>query len=80
MEEFSKNINKLIELDEREIRYETNKLLCDLSMKKRTKIDEIKTVKTKLKILNFCNYLIFNIRFVIQILKVSKMAINFWLA
>ena len=77
MEEFSKNINKLIELDKREIRYETNKLLCDLSMKKRTKIDEIKTVKTKLKILNFCNHLIFNIRFVNQILKVSKMAINF---
>ena len=78
MEEFSKNIKKLIELDEREIRYETNKLLCDLSMKKRTKIDEIKTVKTKLKILNFFNHLIFNIRFVIQILlKVSKMAINF---
>ena len=36
----------LIELDKKHIKYETKRLLCDLSMKKETKIDEIKTVKT----------------------------------
>ena len=39
IEEFSKNLRRIIELDETEIRYETNKLLCNLRMKKRTKID-----------------------------------------
>ena len=34
IEEFSKNLKKIIELDEREIRYETNKLLRYLRMKK----------------------------------------------
>ena len=37
IEEFSKKLEKIIELDEREIRYETNQLLCDLSMKKELK-------------------------------------------
>ena len=46
IEEFSKDLEKIIALDEREIRHETNKLLCYLRMKKRTKIDEIKIVKT----------------------------------
>ena len=40
----------LIKLDKKQIKYENNKLLCDLSMKKRTKTDELKTVKTELKI------------------------------
>ena len=60
IEEFSKNLRRIIELDETEIRYETNKLLCNLRMKKRTKIDEIKIVKTELKI---CNHYIFIIKF-----------------
>ena len=46
IEEFSKDLEKMIALDEREIKHETNKLLCYLRMKKRTKIDEIKIVKT----------------------------------
>ena len=50
IKEFSKNLKKATESDEREIRYETNKLLLDLSMRKRTKIDEIKTAETELKI------------------------------
>ena len=50
IKEFSKNLKKTTESDEREIRYETNKLLLDLSMRKRTKIDEIKTAETELKI------------------------------
>ena len=37
IEEFSKNLNKIIELDEREIRYETNKLLLYLRTKKKPK-------------------------------------------
>ena len=37
IEEISKNLEKITELDERVIRYETNKLLCDLSMKKELK-------------------------------------------
>ena len=40
----------LIVLDKKQIKYETNKLQCDLSMKKRTKIDELEMVKTELKI------------------------------
>ena len=40
IEEFSKNLKKIIELDQREIRYETNNLLCDLKMKK--KINQMK--------------------------------------
>ena len=49
IKEFSKNLKKIIKLDKKEIKYETNKLLCDLSMKK-TKIDEIKMVEKELKI------------------------------
>ena len=37
IEEFSKNFKKIIELDVREIRYETNKLLRYLRMKKKLK-------------------------------------------
>ena len=37
IEEFSKNSKKIIELDEREIRYETNKLLLYLRTKKKLK-------------------------------------------
>ena len=40
IEDFSKNLKKIIELDQREIRYETNNLLCDLKMKK--KINQMK--------------------------------------
>ena len=67
-------MEKITALDEREIRHETNKLLCYLRMKKRTKIDEIKIGKTELKMLlmqlkilllkNYCNHLIFIIRFI----------------
>ena len=39
----------IFELDEREMRYGTNKLLRYLRMKKKTKIDEIKIVKTERK-------------------------------
>ena len=41
IEEFSKNFKNIIELDEREMRYETNKLLHNLRMKKK----ELKQMK-----------------------------------
>ena len=40
----------MIELDKKEIKYETNKLLCNLSMEKKTKMDETEIIETELRI------------------------------
>ena len=50
IEEFSEKFKKIIEIDEREMRYETKELLRYLRMKKITKIDEIKIAKIERKI------------------------------